>query len=357
MAREARDDVSTPRVLLVARNYPPIRGGMEQYCFDLYQNLSRVLDLDLLANRHGHRGIPLFGLRVAAHLLRHRRRYTHVHLGDAALALFVPLVRWSSAARVSVTAHGLDVVFPHPLYQRFIPRWLGAADAVVCVSHATRQECLARGVLAARCHVIPNGIDLRRPGAPPTELRVLESRHGFELGDRRLLFSIARLIPRKGHVWFVSKVLPALPESFVYCVAGEGPEREGIRRAAGEAGVAERVLLPGAVSDEDKAGFLEVADRFVMPNRRVPGDLEGFGISLIEAACHGLASVAAAIDGIPDAVVEGETGRLVPEGDVESFAAALRAPAPDRSAVRAAARRHFAWEGLAERYAALVRGG
>jgi phosphatidylinositol alpha-1,6-mannosyltransferase len=347
--------VSTPRILFVTRNYPPVQGGMEQYCFDLFENLSRIEDVTLLANRRGKRGLPLFLPRVAVHLLLHARRYSHVHFGDASLTLFQPLVRALSRARVTVTTYGLDMVFANALYQRWIPRQVARADAVVCISRATLRTCTARGVDASRCTVVPCGIDFQRGAPPATQRAALAARFGLELDGRRVLFSIARLVPRKGHAWFVREVMPRLPADFLYCVAGDGPERDVIRAAAEDTGVADRVELLGPVSEADKAGWLETAERFVMPNLHVEGDLEGFGITLIEAAAHGLAAVAARVDGIPDAVVEGRTGALVPEADARAFAEALQREAPAREVVRAAAREHFDWERLARRYAEILR--
>lgn len=346
----------TPKILLITRNYPPVLGGMEQYCFDLYENLSRIEDVTLLANRRGKAGLPTFLPRVLLHLLLHARRYSHIHFGDASLTLFLPLARLISQARLSVTTYGLDIVFEPWLYQRFVPGWVARTDAVVCISRATRRECIERGVPKERCTVIPCGIDFDRSAPPPTDSATLAARHGIDLSGRRLLFSIARLVPRKGHAWFTAQVLPRLPDDFVYCVAGDGPERESIREAAGAAGVAERVHLLGPISEADKAGFLAAADLFVMPNLHVPGDLEGFGISLIEAAARGLACVAAAVDGIPDAVIDGRTGRLVTERDAEAFTEAILSTPPERAEVRAAARSHFAWGVLAQRYADVLRG-
>lgn len=342
------------RILFITRNFPPVRGGMERYCHDLYHHLSRIEDVALCANRGGKSRLPFFLLRALFVLLLRGRGYTHIHFGDAALTPLLVFAKTFLAARMSVTTYGLDVVYPRRLYQALIPRCLRRADRVICISRATREECIRRGVEPERCVRIPAGIDFSTAVTPACSLADLEAEHGFRVGGRPLLFSIARLVPRKGHAWFVSEVLPLLDPSTHYLIAGAGPEEETIRAAIARQGFSDRVVLLGPVSDDEKARLFLAADWFVMPNFHVEGDLEGFGLTLTEAASHGLPSVAAAVDGIQDAVLEGVTGHLVPEGDAEAFAAALRSPSFDRDRVRARAEAVYSFDRIARRYSEVL---
>jgi len=135
----------------------------------------------------------------------------------------------------------------------------------------------------------------------------------------------------------------------------EGGERTRLTQKAGWYGY---VLSP----DEKHVALTHSTatvpeDLFVMPNHHVEGDLEGFGITLIEAAARGLPSIASRTDGIPDAVIEGRTGYLVPEGDAEVFAERIRSCRLARDEVRSATEAAFSWADLARRYAAVLRGG
>ena len=75
--------------------------------------------------------------------------------------------------------------------------------------------------------------------------------------------------------------------------------------------------------EADQRRLFELARLYVMPNLAVAGDAKGFGISIIEAGAYGIAAVAARVDGIPDAVIEGRSGILVPPGDAPAFVAAI----------------------------------
>jgi glycosyltransferase involved in cell wall biosynthesis len=138
-----------------------------------------------------------------------------------------------------------------------------------------------------------------------------------------LLATLGRLVRRKGVEWFVREVLPALPAHVHYVVAGDGPERPAILDAAGRAGVAGRVHLLGHVDPLARAQVLGGSDIFVQPNVPVVGDMEGFGLVVVEAAMTGTPVVAARLEGISDAVADGETGVLVAPGDARAWIAAL----------------------------------
>jgi phosphatidylinositol alpha-1,6-mannosyltransferase len=279
----------------------------------------------------------------------------HVHLGDALLAPLGVLLRTAGRVSVSVTVNGRDIAFNWAPYQFLVPRCLARLDGVVCVSRAIARECTRRGVPPTKCVVIPNGVHLDEVSAGRCRedlARIL----GRDLDGRKVLVTVGRLVRKKGVEWFVREVLPLLPPGILYVVVGEGPERRAIDDAARSRGLETRVMLLGAVPNEDPLlrSVYRGADLFVMPNMHVPGDFEGFGIVAVEAASAGLPVVASRIDGIEDAVLEGLTGHLVTAGAPEEFAARIQAclskGSLDRDAVRAAARDQFGWDRIGALY-------
>jgi glycosyltransferase involved in cell wall biosynthesis len=328
------------RILFITRKYPPISGGMEKYSKELYEALSRVADVRLCANRRGNKALPFFLIAAAFRIMAESRRYEVIHFGDGLLAALIPFARAFSRAAVTITVHGLDASYANPLYQATIVPLLRTADRVICISRNTRELCLAKGVPAARIAVVPNGIaaeaagerSARRPACLPEGL-----------ATARMLCTVGRLIKRKGHEWFIRDVMGRLDPSYVYAIAGDGPERARIERAIVERAMKGRVFLLGKIDESEKEWLLRASRLFIMPNVPVPGDVEGFGLVLIEAASRGLMAIASNIDGIPDAVIPGETALLVPPGDPEAFASAIAAASPDRGRVEAAAA-SFAWD-------------
>jgi glycosyltransferase involved in cell wall biosynthesis len=334
-------------LLLVTRNFPPMVGGLERYSEDLYRSLAEKIPVVLLANSRGLHGVPLFMVRVLWHVLWHRRVYQHVHFTDAALAPLGVLVRRLTGATVTVSTHALDVVYPNPLYQSVVVRALERVDGVVSVSRFTRDACVERGVDPGRCRVIPNGIRGGDPRAVGSATAGPDL-HGLE--RKRVLLTIGRLVRRKGLAWFVDRVMPRLDDDHVLLVGGDGVERPAIERAVNEHGLADRVRLLGPVDEARKHALLARADLFVMPNRTVAGDAEGFGISVIEATAHGVPVIASGIEGLRDSVLDGVTGTLVPEGEVEAWLGAIRSARFDPEQVSGATLERFDWARLADDY-------
>ena len=322
---------------------------MEQYSWNLYRLLKQKTGTDLLANTGGKFMLPLFIFRVFIVLALRGHRYSHIHLGDGVLAIAGLWARFFSRARITITIHALDVTYSNPVYQALIRFCLKRLDGVICVSDFTKRECLARGVAESRCRVIPNGLDLAEmPVADDALTNRLVDR--FELANKKILLSVGRLIRRKGMRWFISEVLPGLPEDFILLIAGDGSERNAIQSVINERQLTSRVVLLGSVDAKTKACLYSFADIFVMPNIEIGGDSEGFGISIIEAGYYGTPCIGARLQGIPDAVIDGKTGTLVESGDATGFRNAILDARFDRTAVSEAVRQQFDWSRLIDDY-------
>jgi phosphatidylinositol alpha-1,6-mannosyltransferase len=139
------------------------------------------------------------------------------------------------------------------------------------------------------------------------------------------LLTVSRLVPRKGHIRVLKaiadlqKQIPALR----YRILGDGPALGNIIHAANELGVYDLIRLSGHVTDTEIAEAYDEADVFIMPTIADVIDREGFGTVYLEAAAHGLPSIASKLPGVDEAVLDGQTGLLVPDGDIEALKAAI----------------------------------
>jgi len=271
--------------------------------------------------------------------------------------------------KVATIAHGLDVTLKVRPYQWFVQHVFNALDAVLPVSRATGDACIARGMPADQVHVVPNGIDLDRytPPAPKPQMRTaLKEALGSDTAplpdNAMLLCSVGRQVKRKGFAWFVEHVMPTLPNNVHYWIAGDGPESDTIQRAINRHNLNDRVRRLGRISNPDLARLYRGADLFIMPNIPVDGDMEGFGVVMLEAGQCGCPSIAARLEGIQDVITEGENGHLVTSQDPTAFQEAILRyyDAPERLRVASKrAVRHteasFGWSAVAERYIAVLR--
>ena len=190
------------------------------------------------------------------------------------------------------------------------------------MSKETREIALKKSVADVKITVIPNGVDPEslQKGYTRTDLETFLKR---SLADTSVLLTAGRLAKRKGVEWFIRNVLPTLPESVLYVISGTGPEEKNIRSAIRETRTENRTEMLGRVSDADRNLLLNTIDIFVQPNIPVAGDLEGFGIAVIEATACGRPVVASNLEGLKDAVCHNESGILVESGDALAFRDAI----------------------------------
>jgi len=220
---------------------------------------------------------------------------------------------------------GLDLTYRNRLYRAVVHRVLCRAPRVLAISAATAEAARSFGIPAERVGVVRLGVTSPEVTEEDQRAAAKELRQRYDLPNEAVvLLTLGRLVPRKGARWFVAHVLADLPAHAIYILAGDGPEREGIQAAAASAGVTDRVRLLGRVDDEEREILLRGADVFVQPNVPVPGDMEGFGLVAVEAAMRGTATIASGIEGLRDAVVDGETGILLPAADSAAWVARLR---------------------------------
>lgn len=361
-------------VLLVTRNFPPLRGGMERLNQRMLQGLAMRAPVGLVGpsgcsalapNNSGVREVPasplwrfLLGALLAVVRQAIARRPRIVLAGSGLVAPLAWFAARITGARCAVYLHGLDLIVPNAIYQRLWLPLIRRCDIAITNSHNTMRLAVERGVDAGRIHVVHPGTDL--PEADPDARRRFRDEHGF--GEHPLLLSVGRLTKRKGLAEFVRYALPAIlagnPETLLLVIGADasdaltgnaGSERARIIEVAREANVESALCMLPHCDDATLSMAYSASDVHVFPVLDTPGDVEGFGMVAIEAAAHGLPTVGFGAGGVGDAVVAGVTGETVPNGDYEAFARSVlvwlkRIGNPSvRVDCRAGARR-FSWE-------------
>jgi glycosyltransferase involved in cell wall biosynthesis len=345
------------RVLFIARNYPPHIGGAERLNYELAQNLQKFVDVDVLPNRFGKYS-PIFHVYSVFKILLNRDKFDIVLLSDAYLAPIIPIIKKTAKKPVVIKVHGLDITVPNKIYQFFIPKFVNMADNVICISKATKEECIKRGISPDKCKVILIGIDKKR------QKTYIHSKKAdgkqLNITNEYVLLFVGRLVKRKGIHWFVENVIPKLVEKdkdFIYLIAGDGPYRKVIENIISEKELEKYVRILGKVSDEDLELLYNIADIFIMPNIPVEGDMEGFGIVILEASSHGVPVIASNLEGIRDAVVNGKTGILVEPLNPDMFAReilkmieAVRENRKIKKKIRRMVLKRYGWSKISQKY-------
>ncbi|NKC11604.1 MAG: glycosyltransferase [Gammaproteobacteria bacterium] len=205
-------------------------------------------------------------------------------------------------------------------------RALRRADAVLGHSSQVIGELREDGVAADRLHHIPNGIDAT-PYVEKKTRQDLRRDYGFDENDL-VLVCVANLIDYKGHDVLI-KALARLPDQkaswrAVFIGSGDTQYIDELGRLASSLGIGHRIGFAGRRSDVP--GWLQAADVGVLASRH-----EGFSNAVLEYMAAGLPVVATDVGGNRDAVMHGNTGLLVPAGDVDALAGALLRLADDVS--------------------------
>lgn len=219
--------------------------------------------------------------------------------------------------------HGQDVTLPVSLYQWYIPFVFKRLDGVISVSSATRKACIKRGMDPEKGVALPNGFDMKVLKKLPEKdeaKRLIERGFSLNLSGKQLLLSVGRQVKRKGHQWFVDDVFDKIQSDTVYLIVGDGPEHENIWKAKEDSNNKEKIAVVGKQSEKVLNACYAAADLFIMPNIPIKGDMEGFGIVLLEANRAGVPAIASDLEGIKDVIEDGVNGYKIPYGKSDLFA-------------------------------------
>ncbi len=280
---------------------------------------------------------PAWPLRAAAQMLGRspapfmellggrRPALLHAHFGiEGAQAL--PLARRLGVPLIT-TFHGFDATLstaallssPAWAYYPLFRRQLAAQGAMfLCASKFIRGRLIAMGFPESltRTHYI--GVDCRR----------ITPRDATEA--QQIILHVARLVEVKGTLHLL-RAFARLGGQAELVIIGDGPLRKSLAAEAVSLGVASRVRFLGALPQAEVLTWMRKAAMLVLPSVRTgTGRIEGLGMVTLEAAATGVPVVGSDIGGIPEAVIDGETGFLVPERDTEGMASKIGRLLADR---------------------------
>ncbi len=334
-----------PPVYLITHEFFPRRGGIATFAEEIARaaaGLGHELEVWAQAAPPGTiekpwpfrlRRLPLrgtHGLRCQVRLMREfiaRRRELRratVYLpepGPIRAMMWLQFFSGFRPRRLVLTFHGSEILRFHrgPLSRWLTRRLVRRAGRISVLTGYTRQLLCERFPEAAAKTYLTPGAPRADSGntAPARPAR----------GDRTVILTVGRLHPRKGQL-FIVEALQALPAGQrrrveYWLVGGHSKENyeARLRETAARSDLAVRFL--GDVPDDELDRLYARADIFAMTSINHRQSVEGFGLVYLEAAAHGLPVVAHAVGGVPEAVVDGVTGFLVPPANQPALTAAF----------------------------------
>jgi phosphatidylinositol alpha-1,6-mannosyltransferase len=390
-------------ILLISDIFPPTIGGSGRWFWEIYRRLSLARIVVAAGEAPGARAfdaehdleterlklsfptlfirprtlVPYAQAYRSLRKLVQRHDIARLHAARGAPeGLLALAVRVRTGIRYCCYAHGEEVNLSNPEER---PRWyrrrvlgsrelasmmylvLRGADYVIANSENTRHILTRRwGLPERRVRLLYPGVDTTRfvPAPPDAAVR---ARLGWS--RRKVLLTVGRLQKRKGHDVMV-RALATLrrrrPDT-LYSIVGDGDERSHLERLVDELDLSGHVQFLGAVDEDTLLSCYQQCDLFVLPNREIEGDIEGFGMVLLEAQACGKPVITGQSGGTMEAIKVPDTGILVDCHQAETLAAAvddLLSDATRSQRMGEAARQwaiEFGWDRLAARAVDLFR--
>jgi phosphatidyl-myo-inositol dimannoside synthase len=359
-----------PKVLIVSNDFPPRRGGIQSFVHALASRMPAGSVVVYAPSWDGAAAfdarqpfpvirhptslmlpVPTVGRR-AARILREHDCDTVLFGAAAPLGLLTPSLRRAGARRVVAITHGHEAGWAALPGARALLRRIGDHVDVLTYLGEYFRVRLARALSAAaagRMVRLAPGVDIGafRPGAGGDEIR-----ERLGLGNRPVVVCVSRMVPRKGQDTLIRawpQVLAAATGAGaggpVLLLVGDGPYRAELERLAQRTGVSRSVVFTGAVPLAELPAHYAAGNVFAMPCRTRRGglDVEGLGIVYLEASASGLPVVGGDSGGAPDAILDGETGYVVPGRDTGAVASRIAELLADPAGAAAMGEKGAAW--------------
>jgi len=250
------------------------------------------------------------------HYLLSERRFdvVHCHFGANGI-LGVYLKELGIPVKCVTSFHGSDInsdplkYGPHIYDELFIK-----GDLFTANTNFTKQQIVQLGCDEGKIEILPMGLRL--------EKFILSER---KINDKSpvIILTVGRLTEKKGHEYAVralAKVIAGFPD-IIYFIAGDGPLRANLESLVSELGIKGNVKFMGQVDEGEVLRLYQKAHIFLLPSvTAVNGDREGQALVLQEAQAMGMPVISTIHNGIPEGILNGKSGYLVPEKDIEALA-------------------------------------
>ncbi|MFQ5508910.1 MAG: glycosyltransferase family 4 protein [Leptospirillia bacterium] len=356
-------------ILLVSVDFPPNVGGVAAHVYELGRELAQqdhqvsVLTVQVPGAELPEETLEGMTVRRITAGPRLLMRHTLKKAVAAAVADFSPHVVHVHGIKPLTATRGLSVpvIFTNHTsgFLKRVERGgaavrrVGAMMAhlarVISPSRELQEATVAVGYPSEHSLYIPNGVDVTRfhPGLDPGTLR---SRWGVPDGGA-VVMAARRMVPKNGMTYLARAAAGFLDEKTRLVLVGEGEELNEVRRYLDEGGVRDRTMLAGRVANPDMTAYYAASDVVVLPSLK-----EATSITGLEAMACGRPLVGSNVGGIPELIVDGETGVLVPPADPDALAEGIGRVLKNRELrrrmgelARSRVVREFSWEVIAGR--------
>lgn len=242
-----------------------------------------------------------------------------------------------------------------------VKRVLQNADLLICNSKNSKR------VLTAHWDVDITKVIIEYPGVDTEKFKPADKnptvRNNLGWSNRPTVLTVSRLEERKGHSNLIKALVNIKKEipNILYAIVGGGPEKQKLEQLVETLKLEENVIFMSEIDDEIMLQCYQQADLFVLPNRDIGRNIEGFGIVMIEAQACGLPVIGGNSGGTPETIIDGETGIIVDARNIKELENAVKSSLLNKnSSIESDIRRkkwcdEFSWDNLTEKLTSRLR--
>lgn len=325
-----------PKVLILTSEFPPQPGGIGNHAFHLAKGLQdNGYEVTVVSDQRSDTGeaekefdgqvsfkivrIPRKAFIFVSYLNRIKTAFfqgkkVDIILASGKFSLWIgALLSFFQKKRFVAVIHGSEIKLRNPLLRKLTAFSLKRFETIIAVSEFTKS--LVSNLNLKNIYVISNGFEIGRPET----FKIIKD-------QMPVLITVGNVIERKGQC-NVIKALPVLLKKFPdlkYQIVGIPTDKSKLEKLALALGVENSVEFYGRVEEKVKTELLLKSDVFVMLSGRTKdGDVEGFGIAILEANALGVPAIGAKDCGIEDAINHGQSGKLIDNKSPQQFEEAL----------------------------------
>lgn len=332
------------KTLLISEIFPPTHGGSGRWFWELYSRLPKneyviaagdvdgakpfdnrcdlsIERVDMATTSWSSWGISTFsGIKfyiktfLAIRVLIKKHDIKNIHCGRCIPEGFVAyLISKLYGIPYLCFIHGEDVTNAARSreFKWIVAKTLNGASSLICNSQNSSKLLIKDwGIDPDKISVLNPGVDTKR--FFPVE-RSFQERKQLEWHERPVILTVSRLEERKGHDCLI-KALPEVKKiipDVLYAIIGDGPEFETLKKLSHQLDVSNNVIFMSELEDEDMIKCYQQCDVFVLPNRTINNNIEGFGMVLVEAQSCGKPVIGGNSGGTPETMIINESGFVV----------------------------------------------
>lgn len=331
--------IAKKKILVLTENFPPKSGGSGRWFWELYSRLpkeeyivvtdivsnssvdsqieNKVIRIPLKSAEWGFKSLTGVGfywrsVRAVLKIIK-SEGITHIHCGrvihEGVIAWLVSLF---SSIKYSCFIHGEDIetAAMSREHSLMVSKVCANADMLICNSVNSQNIARRLNYDAGNTVVLHPGADCERFVPMPSD-----DKFKAEMGwaEHSVILTVGRLQARKGH----DKMIEAMPSilkvnpNTLYCIIGDGDQKEQLVTLVAKYKLDKQVIFLSEISDEQMIKCYQQCDIFILPNRTIDNDIEGFGMVLVEAQACGKVVIAGDSGGTAETMLPEQSGFII----------------------------------------------